>query len=319
MFDFSNLKVLVIGDICLDIIEEGTSHRMSPEAPVPVVLNPKTTCTIGMAGNVAINLKNLGADVDISTSYMMDDNGKIISAILDKEGLNKYAGRIEVFNSNNACATTKKRIFSNNQQIARLDYEMPADDLDILDAMTTSLAKRINAKEKYDAIIIADYNKEIITKATWPTIKEYLDALLKNKGQYFVDTKKKNILDFYEGMQIFPNQKEMNELLEYNNCNTRNELRKEMDLPFIIETAGEHGANIFQDGKTLTAKAYKQGSVDVCGCGDTFVAAFSLFYIKFNSKLKALDFANYCASKVAQKKGTASVYLYEVLDFKGWD
>jgi D-glycero-beta-D-manno-heptose-7-phosphate kinase len=319
MINFNNMKVLVIGDICLDIIEEGQSHRMSPEAPVPVILNPKENYTLGMAGNVALNLKNLGADVSLSTGYVSDESGNKIYSLLKENDLIKERRFVQNINSKNACTTTKKRIFSNNQQVARLDYETTIHQVDMKELISISLKTRIDLGEQYDFIIIADYDKGVITEYTWPSILENLEILLKEDGEFFVDTKKKNILSFYEGMNIFPNTKEMNELLEYNNCSTRNELRREMDLPFIIETAGENGAFIYSDNKVLSSKAYKNGVIDVCGCGDTFVAAFSLFYSKFGSKLKALDFANYCSSKVGQKKGTSSVYLHEVLDFKGWD
>ena len=61
--DFSDIKVLLIGDFMLDNYIMGTSNRMSPEAPVPVVIPQENYSTPGGAGNVAINLSAMGANV----------------------------------------------------------------------------------------------------------------------------------------------------------------------------------------------------------------------------------------------------------------
>ena len=59
------MKVLVIGDIIIDKYIYGTSTRLSPEAPVPVVSQERIVETIGGAGLVYENLKSLGVNVDL--------------------------------------------------------------------------------------------------------------------------------------------------------------------------------------------------------------------------------------------------------------
>ena len=61
--DFSDIKVLLIGDFMVDQYVLCTSTRMSPEAPVPVLNPDKIYSSPGGAGNVAINLSELGANV----------------------------------------------------------------------------------------------------------------------------------------------------------------------------------------------------------------------------------------------------------------
>ena len=62
------MKMLVIGDSCLDIFKYGTSKRFSPEAPVPVFTPEKETCNPGMAANVANNISSFGVDCDLITN-----------------------------------------------------------------------------------------------------------------------------------------------------------------------------------------------------------------------------------------------------------
>jgi rfaE bifunctional protein kinase chain/domain len=309
IMDFSNLKVLVIGDVCLDMVTEGVSHRQSPEAPVPVVLNPTTTYSLGMAANTALNLHNLGADVAYAFLVGNDEKGKIFGDLLEKN-----MGELSriISDKTNYSTTVKQRIVANNQQVTRLDFE---DNLtfDKLETLINCIERRVRNGIQYDLIIISDYNKGIITKESWEILEPLLWQLSK---KFFVDTKKLNVTDFYEGMYIFPNTKEMNAILEYNNCSTRNELRKEMDLDFIVETASQEGAFLYKDdGKVYHCQAFKSNVVDVSGCGDTFIAAFSLYYMKYSDKKAALGFANYCCSKVIERKGTTSVFLKEVLDY----
>lgn len=306
--DFSNLNVLVIGDVCLNIVDSGISTRLAPESPVPVILNPTRTYFLGMAANVALNLHNLGANVAYTFCIGEDDNGKIFSDLLESQiGLDK-----EHKDNLKTRTTTKQRIMANNQQVARIDFE---DKIDILKTETfiKTLQKRVDTGLYYDFIIISDYNKGIITKESWEIIEPLLWQLSK---KFFVDTKKLNVLDFYEGMYIFPNTKEMDALLEYNNCKTRNELREEMYLDFIVETASEEGAFLYKDdGKVYHCPAFKSNLVDIYGAGDTFVAAFSLYYSKYDDKKAALGFANYCCSKVIQRKNCTPVHISEVMDF----
>ena len=306
--NFQGLKVLVLGDVCLDMVTEGPSFRQSPEAPVPVILNPSTTYSLGMAANVAWNLHNLGASVDYTFCIGQDEYGNKFAEIIKSA-----MGPHKVYdNEDNAGTTVKHRIVANNQQVARIDMENKLDVLQV-ESFFESLRSKVYRGTKYDLIIISDYNKGIITKESWSIMKPLLYRL---SDRFFIDTKKLNVIDFYEGMYIFPNKKEMDAIMEFNCCSTRNQLRREMDLDFIVETASHEGAFLYKnDGKIYHAPVFKSNVVDVTGCGDTFVAAFSLYYTKYNDKKTALSFANYCCSKVIERKGTTPVLYREVRDF----
>ena len=55
-----NKKILLLGDFFLDEFFFGESDRISPEAPVPVIKPQKSDFSLGGAGNVLLNLTNLG-------------------------------------------------------------------------------------------------------------------------------------------------------------------------------------------------------------------------------------------------------------------
>lgn len=305
--DFSNLSVLVIGDVCLDVTTEGESNRLSPEAPVPVILNPVENYSLGMAANVAYNLHNLGANVHYIFAYGDDKYGEIFSSLI------KDVAEPHIIETGGKTFTTvKNRIMANNHQIGRIDFESSVDEPEI-NSIIDTLKELADNAIYFDLIIISDYNKGIITKDSWSKMRPLLEQL---SYKFFVDTKKLDVLNYYEGMYIFPNRKEMQAIMDYNNCKTRNDLRVEMNLDFIVETASEEGAFIYKnDGKIIHCPVFKSAVIDICGAGDTFMAAFALYYAKFQNKIRALEFANYCCSKVIQKQGTTPITISEVMDF----
>ena len=64
-FDFSKTRVLVAGDVMLDVAMHGTATRLSPEAPVPVLNGLFRREDLGGAGNAAANCAGLGASVTL--------------------------------------------------------------------------------------------------------------------------------------------------------------------------------------------------------------------------------------------------------------
>ena len=116
--DFSHAKIIVLGDIILDRYFWGDVHRISPEAPVPVVTINKKTMNLGGAGNVAMNLKGLGCHHVLMGFAGDDANGAALSNILQQEGIQNHLITIQ-----NHPTTTKSRIIGQGQQLVRLDEE----------------------------------------------------------------------------------------------------------------------------------------------------------------------------------------------------
>jgi D-beta-D-heptose 7-phosphate kinase/D-beta-D-heptose 1-phosphate adenosyltransferase len=114
-------KVLVIGDIIIDRYIYGTSTRLSPEAPVPVVSQERIVETIGGAGLVYENLKSLGVDVEL----LEFDSPKSV----------------------------KTRVMCDGHYITRIDNDHIANGEDVLDKICQM------DFSNYDYVILSDYNK----------------------------------------------------------------------------------------------------------------------------------------------------------------
>ena len=86
--NFSNIKVLVIGDFMIDHYIIGESNRMSPEAPVPVVVPKKEYSIPGGAGNVAMNLSKMGSKVTCMGAVGHDTFGESLVKELNRNNVN---------------------------------------------------------------------------------------------------------------------------------------------------------------------------------------------------------------------------------------
>ena len=113
-------KILVIGDLMIDTYLWGSSNRISPEAPVPIVNIKNESSSLGGAGNVIKNLKSLGADIDVISVIGNCENSLKLKKYLSNIKINtKY-----LITQTNRIASTKSRVIVSKQQIARYDIEL---------------------------------------------------------------------------------------------------------------------------------------------------------------------------------------------------
>ena len=182
--DFSDIKVLLIGDFMIDHYIIGTSNRISPEAPVPVVTPNKEYSIPGGAGNVAMNLRAMGADVTCLGVVGDDIWGERLLLLLKNKGID--INGIEIIK--NYPTTLKQRIYSNGKQVARLDTEK------IIDSIPSFLSKNL---QNYHACILSDYNKGVIKNADIDT------------NIVIVDPKKDDFSKYEKAHIITPNLHEL--------------------------------------------------------------------------------------------------------------
>src|SRR5437762_6346964 len=157
---FAGRKVLVLGDLMLDRYVWGRVERISPEAPVPVVEIERETYALGGAGNVAVNLRALGAEPVLVSVVGDDADGKVLCRSLAGRGV---APR-RVITDPSRPTTVKTRIIAHSQQVVRADRESRAD------LAADGLAQLIAALErelpKCQALIVSDYGKGVIHPGT---------------------------------------------------------------------------------------------------------------------------------------------------------
>jgi rfaE bifunctional protein kinase chain/domain len=117
-------RILVIGDVMVDRYVHGKVHRISPEAPVPVVHVTRETVLPGGAANVALNILALGGAADLAGIVGRDAAGEQVCVLLKKEGV----GLKHIVASGSVATTVKTRVIAERQQVVRIDTENPPED-----------------------------------------------------------------------------------------------------------------------------------------------------------------------------------------------
>ena len=300
--DFSDIKVLVVGDYMIDHYIIGESNRMSPEAPVPVIVPKEEYSIPGGAGNVAMNISTLGSQVTCLGVIGNDFFGKELIKIFNENNISsKYIETIE-----NYSTIVKQRIYCNGIQVARVDKEeliewMPDQSINSLDF------------SDYDAIILSDYNKGVLVKP-WFLKPKNTNVLLDPKSGYehlFIHsniiTPNLNELKKISGMNVNSNDSIVNA------CN---KLMKENSFDYIVAKKGDRGMTIVGNQNFIKhIDPNKVDNPDVTGAGDTVIAALSIAYAKTNDIEFSAKFANVAAAIAVDKTGTASVTIDEINNY----
>ena len=296
--DFSDIKVLLIGDFMIDHYITGSSNRMSPEALVPVVIPKQDYSIPGGAGNVAMNLSLLGANVTCLGCAGNDIWGKKLLSILKNEGI-KTEG-IELIDDHPT--TLKQRIYSDGKQVARLDTEK-----------IINWQPNAEVQQNYDIIILSDYNKGVLSNL-WFDIN--------NLENVIVDPKKDSF-NHYRGANIItPN---LNELKKASNIDIKddksivdacNQLIKENNFNYIVAKKGDQGMTIIgKDNFVKHIKAHTVENPDVTGAGDTVISTLSLAYAQTKDIELSAKIANAAAAIVVGKPGTATLTIDEINNY----
>ena len=292
----------------LDTYLWGHVERISPEAPVPIVALDKKELRIGGAGNVALNLVSLGAQVSIISVMGKDDDGNALRALFEDNKIDTSC----LIQSERRITTNKARIISRNQQMMRLDSEI-TKDLDSKDESELyQRVKKYIETEKPAVIIFEDYNKGVLTEKLITDII----ALCKQHGIVStVDPKRRNFFT-YKGVDIFkPNLKEvkdgLNLLIEDVSDEVLNEihdlLKQQLDHQISFITLSEKGV-FYKDGKSSKiVKSHIRNIADVSGAGDTVIAVASLIYATTGRTDIMAEVANIAGGLVCEEVGTAAI------------
>lgn len=278
---FNNLNVVVIGDIMVDSYQWGKVERISPEAPVPICAVTKIENRLGGAGNVALNLKAMGANPILCSVIGEDSNGENLLHLMQQEGMTTDY----ILQSTDRPTTNKTRIIGNNSQMLRIDNE----SIETLDRKEeTAFLKRIESlfsKMKIDVVIFQDYDKGVITERVITTTTSQAN---KKNIPITVDPKHRNF-SLYKDVTMFkPNLKELKEGLKIefdkptqeNLENASLLLKDKQRIEKVFITLSEYGV-FFADyskkqAKVVLLPANVRKIADVSGAGDTVISVASL-------------------------------------------
>lgn len=302
-------KVLLLGDVMLDRYYYGEVSRISPEAPVPVVKVCEEKFSAGGAGNVAVNLANLGCSVSIAGAIGNDPSAELLKEALTSKGI-EISGLIV-----RDCPTiTKVRILGGRQQVVRVDFEEVSplkreEEEKVLDWFL----KRIKDS---DCVVISDYGKGFCTAGLCRFIIEEskrhnLPVVVDPKGP---DWKK------YEGAFIVtPNVKELGEAYGKSVPNLDRDIEiaglevlARYKLQNLLVTRSEKGMTLFEGENIHHIPTKAKEVFDVSGAGDTVVATLAACIATGKSLLESARLSNVAAGVVVGKVGTAPITLSEL-------
>ncbi len=311
---FASFKVGIIGDVMLDTYMWGHVERISPEAPVPVVLLDKKEQRIGGAGNVALNIQSLGAQ-----AYVISVIGKDMEANALKELFHMHAISTRyMVESSERITTNKTRIISRNQQMMRLDAEVLHDLNAAQEAELIKTFKTFIATEKPDVIIMEDYNKGVLTKNVIATIIQLCNE---HHITVAVDPKRKNFFE-YKGVDIFkPNLKEvkdglnllLNEASPEQLHTIHQQLHAILNHHISFITLSEKGVFYQNEQQSSIIPSHLRNVADVSGAGDTVIAVAALVYAATKEVRLMAEIANIAGGLVCEEVGTAAVDRQKLL------
>lgn len=301
---FQRGHVLVVGDLMLDRYWHGSTRRISPEAPVPVVHIQDSEDRPGGAGNVALNIAALGGQVTLLSLVGTDEAADTLHASLEKAGVRCLLERVA-----GASTVTKLRVLSRHQQLIRLDFE---DGFSAFESLR--LQERFEARlNEADVVVFSDYGKGSLR------VVEPMIAAARARGKtVLVDPKGANFGRYWGASLITPNEAELEAVVgpwedDQELINKAAALRKDCQLDAVLITRGEHGmALVLAPGEAHQIPAQAKEVYDVTGAGDTVIAALAAGLAVGEDLLEATVLANLAAGIVVGKLGTATVSVAEL-------
>ncbi|UZD55795.1 bifunctional D-glycero-beta-D-manno-heptose-7-phosphate kinase/D-glycero-beta-D-manno-heptose 1-phosphate adenylyltransferase HldE [Caldimonas aquatica] len=302
--DFSSVRLLVAGDVMLDQYWTGSTQRISPEAPVPVVNVRAADHRAGGAANVALGLAALGARVTLVGPVGEDDAATTLAGLLERGGVScafRREARLRTI--------TKLRVLSHHQQMIRLDFEDPPGE-------AAALAPQHLAPwlADVDAVVLSDYGKGALAQVT-----TLIQAARAAGRAVLVDPKQAD-LSVYRGASIVtPNRAEFERAV--GRCATEEELvAKGMELverlswEALLITRSEEGMTLLERRREpLHIPAQAHEVYDVTGAGDTVIAVLAAARATGASWQAAARLANVAAGIAVGKLGTATVSRSELV------
>ena len=302
--NFSQIKIIVVGDVMLDRYWSGATERISPEAPVPVVHVQEEKYQAGGAANVALNLAALGVQVELIGLVGDDKNGRLLEMTLAAAQVQCHFVKIV-----NHPTITKLRVLGGHQQLLRLDFEKKFQP----SAEAQLIAKLKDRVCDAQAIILSDYAKGTLSCA--PALIALSRA---NNIPVIVDPKTLSFKPYAGASVLTPNLKEMYQVVGecVNDTVLIAKARSELinnDLEALLITRSERGMLLVpRKGDVVDIPTKAQSVFDVTGAGDTVVAVLAAAMGANVALEESARLANIAAGISVSKLGAATVSLSEL-------
>jgi D-beta-D-heptose 7-phosphate kinase/D-beta-D-heptose 1-phosphate adenosyltransferase len=297
--DFNTSDVLVVGDLMLDRYWQGSTSRISPEAPVPVVHVKGSEDRAGGAGNVALNIAALGGSAAVMGYCGQDEAGDALVGLLGRAGID-----CTVLRQGPLPTISKLRVLSRHQQLIRLDFEdsfLGVDPAPLLEAFQGRLG---NA----GVVVLSDYGK-----GTLSAVREMIGLCRAAGKPVLVDPKGADFDKYRHADLLTPNLAEFEAVAGH--CRNQAELEEKggallgrLQLGALLVTRGEQGMSLLRPGLAALHLPTKAMEVfDVTGAGDTVISVLAAALAAGCALPEATMLSNLAAGIVVGKMGAASV------------
>lgn len=297
-------RVTVIGDVMLDRYWYGTSTRISPEAPVPVVNVNRYEERAGGAANVAINLTSLGVNCNLVGIVGQDDPGTCLTQLLQEKNIDtKFVVCPDL------PTITKLRVISRHQQLIRIDFEKSYSDIDQGHVLVTLR----QALRDSNVLICSDYGKGALS-----SIQNIIRAARLKQIPVLIDPKGTDFTRYQGANLLTPNMSEFEAVVGHVRDNYDLEkkalnLIRELELEALLVTRSEDGMSlVVPNNQTLHIPTSAREVYDVTGAGDTVIATLGACIASGTSLPEACYIANRAAGLVVGKFGTSTVTVDEL-------
>ena len=301
---------LVIGDLMLDRYLWGKVERVSPEAPVPVVLLERENCRPGGAANVAANIAGLGLPCRLLGCIGDDDAGRQLVEVIGNCGVQTDA----IVTLSDRPTITKTRIVGGHQQMLRVDRESDQPfNAQQLHALEAAICQSVSAAPA--VVVLSDYAKGVLHFGLCQLVIQLARAA---NIPVLVDPKGRDYSKYRGATALTPNRRETAEA-----CNetggidvlleAADRLRRELQLDFLAVTRSEEGISLLEENRRLHIPAVAKQVFDVSGAGDTVIATLAAGMMAGLAHHDALHLANLAAGIVVGKVGTVPISQEELL------
>ncbi len=309
---FNGTRILAIGDLMLDQYLYGTVTRISPEAPVPIVNIDKEVCELGGAANAVNNINNLGGVVDAVGVIGKEDAGGVLLNLLKEKNVNTDG----IILSEDRLTTVKTRVIGNGSHIVRLDKETRKNiGTETSEQIIEHIRNRI---KKYDAILISDYDKGLIT----PYFLRKLIPLSNSHEIPIVVNSRIENLTYYKNVSVIISDcikaSQVIGIKPINETSIRNIgqwMLTHLDCRGVLITRGKKGISVFdKEGNVKHLSSISKDVSDITGVEDAVTGVMTLSMANGSEVIEAAIIANAAATVVLGKTGTYTPSKEELLE-----
>lgn len=306
-------NILVIGDVMLDRYFFGISKRISPEAPVPILLKKNEKIVLGGAANVAINIKKAKQKVSVLSVIGDDEKGNMLIKLLNQNEIDSSL----IIKDKERCTCVKNRfVGQNNIQMFRFDEEITEKvNLETNEKVLKILEENVS---KYDLVVISDYNKGLLNSLN---TSKMIEIANKNNIKTIIDVKEPKYEKYKNAYIIKPNVSELQDITKMK-VDTEKDIEeasktllKNTNCKYVLTTRGKDGMMLVSNEGITNIKCESREVYDVTGAGDTVISYLATGISNNISLLDSIQIANYAAGVGVSKMGTYAVAIDEIKNY----